>query len=67
MLNITFPISFILFATFFLVLSKNKKNYQKLVESNGKKFADRINKGLMLCGILLLICGVVWFLSDLFL
>lgn len=64
MSNIYFPISFILFATFFLFLSKSKKNYQKLVESNGEKFAGRINKGLKVCGYLLLICSIVWLLLD---
>jgi isoprenylcysteine carboxyl methyltransferase (ICMT) family protein YpbQ len=65
MSNIFFPISFILFATFFLFLSKSKKNYQKIVESNGEEFAVRVNKGLKVCGYLLLICSIVWLLSDL--
>ncbi len=64
MLNILFPISFILFATFFLLLSKSKKNHQKLVESSGEKFAGRVNKGLKVCGYLLLICSIVWLLLD---
>ena len=64
MLNIIFPISFILFATFFLFLSKSKKNYQKLVESSGEKFAGQVNKGLKVCGYLLLICSIVWLLLD---
>jgi hypothetical protein len=65
MLNIIFPISFILFAAFLLFLSKSKKNYQKLVESNSEKFAGRVNKGLKVCGYLLLTCSIVWLLSDL--
>ena len=60
MLNIALTLSFILFAAFFLFLSKNRKNYQKLVESNGKEFADWINKGLKVCGYFLLICSMVW-------
>ena len=64
MLNIIFPISFILIAAFLLFLSKSKKNYQKLVESNGEKFAGRVNKGLKVCGYLLLICSIVWLLLD---
>jgi len=64
MLNILFPISFILFATFFLLLSKSKKNYQKLVESSGEEFAGRVNKGLKVCGYLLLICSIVWLLLN---
>ena len=64
MLNIFLPISFILFATFFLFLSKSKKNSQKLVESSGEKFADRVNRGLKVCGYLLLICSIVWLLSN---
>jgi hypothetical protein len=66
MLNFFFPISFILFATFFLYLSKSKTNYKKLVKSNGEKFAIRVNKGLKVCGYLLLICSIVWLLLDLF-
>jgi isoprenylcysteine carboxyl methyltransferase (ICMT) family protein YpbQ len=65
MLNIFFPVSFIIFATFFLFLSKSKKNYQKLVESNGEEFAVRVNKVLKVCGYLLLSCSIVWLLSDL--
>jgi uncharacterized membrane protein len=64
MLNIFFPISFILIAIFSLFLSKSKKNYQKLVESNGEKFAGQVNKGLKVCGYLLLICSIVWLLLD---
>ena len=64
MLNIFLPISFILIGTFSLFLSKSKKNYQKLVESNGEKFAGQVNKGLKVCGYLLLICSIVWFLLD---
>ena len=64
MLNIFFIISLILFASFFLFLSKSKKNYQKLVKSSGEKFADQVNKGLKVCGYLLLICSIVWLLLD---
>jgi len=64
MLNVLFPISFILFGTFFLVISKNKKNYQKLAASSGGKFADHVNRGLKTCGYLLLICSVIWLFLD---
>ncbi len=59
-MNFIFPVLFILFAIFFLILSKNKKNYQKLIENNGEKFANKINKGLKVCGYLLLICSLFW-------
>lgn len=64
MLNIFLPISFFLFAIFFLFLSKSKKNYQKLVASSGETFAGKVNKGLNVCGYLLLICSIAWLLSD---
>ena len=55
-----FPGMFIIFAIFSLILSKSKKNYQKLVENNGEEFANRINKVLKFGGYLLFICSVVW-------
>lgn len=60
MLDLIFPISFTLFAIFFLILSKSKNNYQKLVENNGEKFANRVNKGLKICGYLLLVFSLFW-------
>ena len=54
------PVSFIMFAIFFLVLSKSKKNYQKLVENNGEKFANQVNKTLKTGGYLLLVCSLLW-------
>lgn len=63
MLDFIFPISFTLFALFFLILSKSKKNYQKLVENNGEKFANRVNKGLKICGYLLLVFSLFWLIG----
>jgi len=64
MLNNLLPISFILFAVFFFFLSKSNKNYQKLVESSGEKFAVSVNKALKICGYLLLICSIIWLLLN---
>ena len=54
-----FPIMFIVFGTFSLTLSKSKNNYQKLVENNGEKFAEQVNKYLKISGYLLLICSAL--------
>ena len=62
MLNFIFPVSFIMFAIFFLILSKSKKNYQKLVDSNGEKFATQISKYLNIGGYFLLIFSSIWLL-----
>jgi hypothetical protein len=43
---------FVFFAIFSVTLSKSKKNYQKLVESNGEDFANRVNKYLKFGGVL---------------
>ena len=66
MLSSIFPILFILFAIFFLTLSISKKNYQKLVENNGEKFANYVNKGLKVGGCLLLICSLFWLAVNFF-
>jgi hypothetical protein len=63
MLDFILPVSLAFFAIFFLFLSINKKNYQKLVENNDEKFADKINNGLKICGYLLLICSLVWIVA----
>jgi hypothetical protein len=60
MLNFIFPVTFIVFSIFFLTLSISKNNYQKLVKSNGEKFANQINKCLKVGGSLLLICSLFW-------
>ncbi len=60
MSNFILPVSFTMFAIFFLVLSKSKKNYQKLVENNGEKFANQVNKILKTGGYLLLACSLLW-------
>ena len=66
MLNFIFQVSFIMFAIFFLILSKSKKNYQKLVENNDEKFAKRVNKTLKTCGYLLLACSLFWLAGNFF-
>jgi hypothetical protein len=55
-----------MFAIFFLILSKSKKNYQKLVENNDEKFAKRVNKILKTCGYLLLACSLFWLAGNFF-
>ncbi len=62
MVDFTFQVLFILIAIFFLTLSISKSNYQKLVENNGEKFANYVNRGLRVCGYLLLVCSIFWFL-----
>ena len=62
MLRLIYPISSMLFAIFFIFLSKNKKNYQKLVENSGKKFADKTSKLLNIGGFSLLIFSSLWLL-----
>ena len=64
MLDFIFPVSFALFAVFFLILSNSKKNYQKLVENNGEKFANKVNIGLKICGYLLLVCSLIWLVGN---
>lgn len=60
MFDFVFPISFALFSIFFLILSNSKKNYQKLVENNGEKFANQVNKTLKIGGVLLFGCSLLW-------
>ena len=64
MFDFIFPVSFALFAIFFLILSNSKMNYQKLVENNGEKFANKVNKGLKICGYLLMICSLYWLVGN---
>jgi hypothetical protein len=64
MLDIIFPVSLALFATFFLILSNSKKNYQKLVKNNDEKFADNVNRVLKICGYLLLVSSLIWLASN---
>jgi len=55
-----------MFAIFFLVLSKSKKNYQKLVENNGEKFANQVNKTLKTGSYLLIVCSLLWLAGNFF-
>ena len=64
MLDFIFPASFTLFGIFFLILSKNKKNYQKLVVNSDEKFANKVNKGLKICGYLLLVFSLFWLAGN---
>jgi len=62
MLRLILPVSSMFFAVFFIFLSKNKNNYQKLVANNGEKFAAQISKYLNIGGISLLVFSSVWLL-----
>lgn len=64
MLDFIFPVSFTLFGIFFIILSKSKKNYKKVVENSGEKFANKVNKGLKICGYLLLVCSLFWLAGN---
>ena len=64
MIDLILLVSFTLFAIFFIILSKSKKNYKKLVKNNGEKFANKVNKGLTICGYLLLICSMFWLVNN---
>jgi len=66
MIDFVFPVSLTLFAVFFIILSKSKKNFEKLVENNGEKFAKKVNNILKICGCLLLVCLLVWLVSHFF-
>jgi hypothetical protein len=57
MIDFVIPILFVMFGIYFIILSKNEKNYQKLIKNNGRDFANKINKGLKMGGYLLLICS----------
>ena len=62
MLRLIYPISSMLFSILFIFLSKNKKNYQKLVENGGEKFAAKTSKLLNIGGFSLLIFSSLWLL-----
>lgn len=64
MLNFIFPSFFAFFAIFFLILSKSKKNYQKLVENNGQEFANKVKRGLKNGGYFLLVCSFLYFVIN---
>ena len=65
-MNFITLISFVLFAVFFLVLSKSKKNYKKLVINNGKEFADKVTKGIAISGYLLMLISLLGLIVNFF-
>jgi len=65
MLTYFFPITFIQFALFFLILSKSKSNYEQLVESYDEKAADQVNNGLRKFGYGLLACSFLLVVGNL--
>jgi len=62
MLRLIYPILSMFFAIFFIFLSKNKKNYQKLVARGGEKFAAQTSNYLNIGGYFLLIFSSIWLL-----
>ncbi len=60
MLNFIFPSLFAAFGIYFLILSKSKKNYKKLVDNNGEEFANKVNKYGKIGSYLLLACSLLW-------
>jgi len=60
MINII-AIGALIFSIFFLLLSKSKSNYAKLVENNGEEFAIKITKTLKICGLFLLLFSIGFF------
>jgi len=64
MFDFIVPSLFAVFAIFFLILSKSKNNYQKLVQNNGEEFANKVNKGLKIGGYLLLVCSLLYFVIN---
>jgi isoprenylcysteine carboxyl methyltransferase (ICMT) family protein YpbQ len=60
MIDYIFPLIIIFFALFSFILSKSEKNYKKLVENNGKEFANKINNYLKIGGYLLFLCSIIW-------
>jgi len=66
MLGLIGPSSAILSAIFAILLSKSKKNYERLVENGGEKFAAQVTRYLRLGGVLFLIFSVIWLLVVLF-
>jgi len=66
MIDFIFPVLLTSFAVFFIILSKSEKNFQKLVENNGEKFANKVNNGLKVCGYLLLVCLLAWLVIHFF-
>jgi isoprenylcysteine carboxyl methyltransferase (ICMT) family protein YpbQ len=55
---------FALFGVYFLIFSTSKKNYQRLVENNDKKYADRNTKVLKIAGFLLLVFSLILMIST---
>jgi isoprenylcysteine carboxyl methyltransferase (ICMT) family protein YpbQ len=61
MLGLIGPTLSILFAILSILLSKSKKNYQRLIENGGEIFAAKVTKCLRVGGILYLAFSIVWF------
>jgi ABC-type nickel/cobalt efflux system permease component RcnA len=60
MLSFISPGLFLLIALLFLVFSKSKKYYQKVLDSHGEKFANQTVKVLEICGYGLIVCVLFW-------
>jgi isoprenylcysteine carboxyl methyltransferase (ICMT) family protein YpbQ len=66
MLILIGPTSAILSAIFAILLSKSKKNYQRLVENGGEKFAAQVTIYLRVGGVLFLVFSFIWLVVVLF-
>ena len=58
-MNFIFSGLFALFGFYFLILSNSNKGYQRLVENNDEKYADRNIKVIKIGGFLLLVCSLL--------
>jgi isoprenylcysteine carboxyl methyltransferase (ICMT) family protein YpbQ len=66
MIGLIGPTLSILFAIFSILLSKSKKNHQRLVENGGEIFAANITKCLRVGGFLYLAFSIMWFLVTIY-
>jgi len=59
MVNLFFGILFLFISFIFFILSQSKKNTQKLIKGNNKKFAFKVNKILKICSFLLFLLSIL--------
>jgi len=66
MVSFIFSILFFLFGVIFLLFSYSKKMYQKLVDTNNEKFANKANKHIRICGYILMVGSILLMLEIYF-
>lgn len=64
MLDFVIPLLFAVFGAFFIILSRSKRNYVKLIENSSVEFANKVNNGLKIGGYLLLACSFLYLVFD---